>query len=1289
MAVKSNRSYPLVVVLLMVMLPFTVISGQATDAEPVGPISTFPGDPLDYIKPNNYEHLVNWFKALEAQYPNYLKVWNGDDDYGHGQILNSSGGPDHDYYFVRLTNESTGFHKPEVFYIGTPHGDETPGPVGQYWFASWILRNALTDDWNTTEDDWLNWILDNREIYFAVCHNPDGFSRVRRFDGNNYDLNRQGDYDHVPNSGVYNTGPEPFVTPNGKYLVSFIQDHQIRAGADQHSGVRMLLFPWSSSHDTVLATSKKSGEQYDYAPPDFHFYDISSLRLGSFIGSFGGTLDENSIGPVPPTVGYAPPGGIMPWAYGGDVLNNSAEDSHVQDEIYGNYHGAGILWTSPEWSVPKNPDESTFGGDQTPGYAVDVRRFLLHQTDLAQPNIWITENSIENNTVVNVGDDIQFLWKVNGCLVVDDTYIQYGMDEDPVNNFQNTTPHRTMFEGEYWGGTGWENANSGLHTGYVHGQIITAPDELGDYYFVIKAKVDQVYKNVTDPTEYGDDSYLRIVRERTDEDFTETIQGADGAETMSGQLWWYSDVVHIKVVKKPVIINFTPEDGTHWVPTDTNITVDFDLPMDHTATESAISIDPVTAGTFSWDGGNMTFDPDQDLQSETWYTVTINDSARSLLDTFMEEDLSFGFETAFSTDVEPPSILNTSPVHGEKDVPVTTQVRVFFSEDMEPVATAPSFSIVPVTSGEVAWENGTSTLVFTPNKFLKGPTDYVFTISTSAMDLGKNRLPAMRSFNFRTETPDKEAPEIVATTPVHEEVMVPLGTNITINFSEPMFKPYTEPAFSISPDITGNLTWSPNSDAIIFDPDEDLIPESVYTVTMNSTATDLYFNTLGEVHSFTFTTEDITPPFIIDTSPKDRAVDVSVDSDIIINFSEPMMESALLEAVTFEPDKETKLYRERSQAIFEPVGPLEYSTLYNVTVSTLATDMNGLPIAEEHVFSFTTETKPDLLRPYVMDTDPDDKEQNVSVYATITIKFNEPVLEPGTGDLASISPAPRFPYTATIEGDTAKVLTTGSSDPWLADSTTYIVTVNSGVRDMAGNTMSGGHTFSFTTGYKDRPSVTGSEPEDGDTDVLVDTVIRVHFSRTMNWSTVEDAFEITPTVDGSFQHMDNTLTFKPSTELKAGTPYQIKIRGTAQDDKGNLLDQEFTSDFRTKNKVQISGGLESDFLLWALLLFILIIVVAVIIGAVAMNRRKKGGGDSQAQPGPVQERSPEDTVPQQEHAPPPEPAPPQPMHEPVQEPAPEPVPEEPPTTGPVQQVEPAPQEGSTDELDDLIKSLES
>ena len=487
-----------------------------------------------YYKPKSYSELVRWYRELEERFPNYVEVIKANELYGTGRV---KGG--YDLYYVRITNESLGLHKPEVLFLGSPHGDETAGTIGLYWFADWLLRKTLTDEDCEYEKSWLKWLIDHREIYIEVSHNPWGFDHCIRYDRNGWDLNREADHDGPgrPTGGIWGS-------VNGKTLRAFIDSHAIRVGCDFHGGARMLLYPWSSSHDSVSASSPLTGKSYTHVPPDFYYFDAISLRLGDFMGDFGGDLDYTNMGTIPDTVGYEAPGCIACWAYGANVKENPAEDRYVHDEEFGNYPGCGVLWISPELSRVKNPPEKDLGNDTVDGYGKEVQRFLLHQIDLAQPYIMWVDGTPKNNSRYPVGTVLKFRWKVNGCMVVDHTNIQWGTDPDPIRKPKYFTIDHDEHENQYIGGTGWDFAKDGKINGTVYEETIQL-NEPGSYYFVAKAMVDQIYRNVVHPEIYGNRSYLRIIKERTDPNYYEVINGTDGKEVIKGRLWWYSPVIHV------------------------------------------------------------------------------------------------------------------------------------------------------------------------------------------------------------------------------------------------------------------------------------------------------------------------------------------------------------------------------------------------------------------------------------------------------------------------------------------------------------------------------------------------------------------------------------------------------------------------------------------------------------------------------------------------------------------------------------------------------------------------
>ncbi|MBU0496590.1 MAG: cadherin-like domain-containing protein, partial [Candidatus Thermoplasmatota archaeon] len=494
-----------------------------------------------YTDIGNYDELVSLYLNLEKEYPDYIKVWKANEDYGIEPIPNGS----YDLYFVRITNESLGLHKPEVFFSGGPHGDEAIGPITVYWFTDWLIRHAFHQDYQDSQSDWLRWLIDHREIYIEISHNPWAFHYRDelvwpddRCDYNFWDLNREFDMHGPggPSGGI-------FASNQGKVVYNFINNHLIRVGCDFHAGSYKLMYPWSSPHAEVTAESPITGKKYNYISPDFFFYDALSLRLGDYIGDYyDGDLNESLIGPFGDVL-WPAMGSWGQWAYGSNYVKNPAEKIYIKQR---NYPGSGICWITDEISFIRDPDEQQLGNDTIDLFCAKVRRYLLHQIDIAQPYIRWQPGTIDNNTIISHDETITFKWQVNGSLVVDKTLLQWGKNSNPIDFPEYFTKNISTYNNRYYGGTGWDKAQNGKTDGITYIENIKL-NQSGDYFFVAKAMVDQIYKNVSNSSIYGNQSYLRIINERTNESYYEIINGDDGIEIINGQLWWYSPIIHITV----------------------------------------------------------------------------------------------------------------------------------------------------------------------------------------------------------------------------------------------------------------------------------------------------------------------------------------------------------------------------------------------------------------------------------------------------------------------------------------------------------------------------------------------------------------------------------------------------------------------------------------------------------------------------------------------------------------------------------------------------------------------
>ena len=100
--------------------------------------------------------------------------------------------------------------------------------------------------------------------------------------------------------------------------------------------------------------------------------------------------------------------------------------------------------------------------------------------------------------------------------------------------------------------------------------------------------------------------------------------------------------------------------------------------------------------------------------------------------------------------------------------------------------------------------------------------------------------------------------------------------------------------------------------------------------------------------------------------------------------------------------------------------------------------------------------------------------------------------------------------------------------------------------------------------------ITGTDPENTESDVPVDSEVRVWFNRKVDTASVEKAFQITPKVVGAFSWdqwdppAHTRMTFKPSAKLSFKTTYKATIDKTAKDIDGlPLINTPYSWEFTT------------------------------------------------------------------------------------------------------------------------------
>lgn len=103
---------------------------------------------------------------------------------------------------------------------------------------------------------------------------------------------------------------------------------------------------------------------------------------------------------------------------------------------------------------------------------------------------------------------------------------------------------------------------------------------------------------------------------------------------------------------------------------------------------------------------------------------------------------------------------------------------------------------------------------------------------------------------------------------------------------------------------------------------------------------------------------DRTPPAVVSVLPADSAVDVPLDTDVRVTFSEPI-NTATVAAASFFVTKDGEAIagtyaHDGNTAVFQPDSALDSMRVYQATVTAAVRDPAGNPLPESVTWSFTT-----------------------------------------------------------------------------------------------------------------------------------------------------------------------------------------------------------------------------------------------------------------------------------------------------------------------------------------------
>lgn len=290
---------------------------------------------IDYATPQNfslgsmggfltYQELMDNLDSMAAKYPNLITARQVIDS-------NTMTWDGHYIYWMRMSdNPNTDENEPEALFTALHHARE-PASMQQVVFFMWYMLE------NYDTDPEIKYLVDNTELYFIPCVNPDGYlfnestdpnggglwRKNRRNNGGSMgvDLNRnysyKWGYDNTGSSPSANNetyrGPSAASEPEIQDMQNFVNSRHIEITLNYHTYGNLLIHPWGySDQNTVDSVTFRAFAKY-------------MTRYNHYVT---GTGTE--------TVGYVTNGDSDDWGYG-DTSSRPAIFSMTPEAGDGSY----------------------------------------------------------------------------------------------------------------------------------------------------------------------------------------------------------------------------------------------------------------------------------------------------------------------------------------------------------------------------------------------------------------------------------------------------------------------------------------------------------------------------------------------------------------------------------------------------------------------------------------------------------------------------------------------------------------------------------------------------------------------------------------------------------------------------------------------------------------------------------------------------------------------------------------------------------------------------------------
>ncbi|MFI5253754.1 MAG: Ig-like domain-containing protein [Bacteroidota bacterium] len=338
------------------------------------------------------------------------------------------------------------------------------------------------------------------------------------------------------------------------------------------------------------------------------------------------------------------------------------------------------------------------------------------------------------------------------------------------------------------------------------------------------------------------------------------------------------------------------------------------------------------------------------------YTLRIDSRAKDV----NGNSLNLPFELTFTP--EPYFRVKTiSPALGAINVNSTT-LQLAFNASVDTsiqrqVVIAPPVSglwrYVPLTGGLL----DSSQLIFqSANGFTIGKT-YSISIGSNAIDKHGNLMSGGFASSFNTI-----ALAVTGTTPTNGSTnWSTTSRTISITMSDTLDTSTASAAFKINPVTAGIISYTSNLKVLNFTALNNFLPETVYTILIDSSIRSKTHAMIPQPYSFSFMTGPIVPPpppqtfYVSSTSPPNGTTTFSPLAPVQIRFNIAFDTATIRNGFSITPPINGLIAFPSSTVLsFSPILSFSTATYYTITIGSSVTSTTGNPLGVPNTFSFAT-----------------------------------------------------------------------------------------------------------------------------------------------------------------------------------------------------------------------------------------------------------------------------------------------------------------------------------------------